>query len=153
MQETHGNKEAQKIQSLILERLPLFLSKHANVTPQVSDMWLKQNGNFTVQTFKRITITKSIRFAGTKSSRSIDVSATARQEGGGPIKLWLSDGGEVDMHEVAASSCHLLFHAHRISDACLFQMVLSTDLHTLWRWGYPGDSKNFSLLTPLIMSW
>ena len=92
-QETYGNKSAQKVRSLILERLPLFLSKYANVSPQVSTMWLNKHGNLVARTFKKITITKSINFAGTRSSKSFDVSASARREGVGPIQLWLSDSG------------------------------------------------------------
>ena len=145
-QETYGNKRAQKVRSLILERLPLFLSKHAQqakVTPRVSTMWLNKDGNLTTKTFKKITITKSINFAGAKSSKSFEVSATTRREGVGPIQLWLSDSGEVDMHEVAASLCRLVLCAHKIGDACMFQMLLSTDLRTLKSWGYPGNHNIF----------
>ena len=149
IQETYGNQTAQNVQSLILERLPLLLSKHAgqHITTQVSTMWLNDDGNFIVRTFKTITITKRINFAGTRLSKSIQVSATARREAEGPIELWLSDSGQVDVHDVAASLCRLLLCEHKISYVCLFQMLLSTDLCILKSWGYPGDTTFALFLT------
>ena len=139
-QETYGNKATQGVRSLVLERLPLFLYKHATTTTRVSPSWLKK-GNFIVRTFEKIMVTKSIDFAGTKSSKSFGTSATIRREGGGPVQLWLSNNGQVDMHEVAVSLCHLLLQTHKVTDALLFEILLSKDLHALRNRGYPGNYK------------
>ena len=146
-QETYGNKAAQEVRSLILERLPLFLYKHATTTTRVSPLWLNKKGNFLVQTFKKIMVTKTIDFAGTKSSKSFEISATIRWEGGGPVKLWLSDDGQVDMYEVAVSLCRLLLQTHKVTDALLFETLLSKDLRALRNRGYPGDCEATLLLS------
>ena len=138
-QETYQTKTAQEGRSLILERLPLFLYRHTDVTPRVSPAWLNREGNFIVRTFRKITVNRSINFAGTKSSKSFDISASARHEDEGPIELWLSDSREVDVHEVATSLCRLLLHTYKVNDTFLFGMLLSTDLHTLRSRGYPGN--------------
>ena len=138
-QETYRNKAAQEVRSLVLQRLPLFLYKHATTITRVSPKWLNVKGNFVVRTFKKITATRSIDFAGTKSSKTFETSATVKREGTGPVQLWLTDDGQADLHEVAAAMCRLILPRQRITDAFLFGMLLSTDLRTLRSRGYPGD--------------
>ena len=137
--EAPGNKTAQEVRSRILRRLPLFLHGHTHVATRVTLTWLNNKGNFIVRTFEKITVTRSINFTGVKSSKSIEASAIARREGEGAIQLWLTDNAQVDMFEIATSLCRLLFYTHKANDALLFMTILSTDIQTLRRRGYPGD--------------
>lgn len=138
-QEIYGHRTAQDIRSLILERLPLFLHEHTHATTRVSFTWLNNERNFIVKTFGKVTVTRSLNFAGARSSKSIETSAIARREGKGPIQLWLSGNAQVDMYEVATSLCRLLFDTYKVNDALLFMTILSTDLRALRRRGYNGN--------------
>lgn len=138
-QEIYGHRTAQDIRSLILERLPLFLHEHTHATTRVSFTWLNNERNFTVRTFGKVTVTRSLNFAGARSSKSIEASAIARREGKGPIQLWLAGNAHVDMYEVATSLCRLLFDTYKVNDALLFMTILSTDLRALRRRGYNGN--------------
>lgn len=138
-QEIHGHKTAKEVRSLILERLPLFLHEHTHAATRVPLTWLNKERNFIVRTFGRVSVTKTLDFAGVKSSRFIETSAIARREGEGPIELWLAGNARVDMYEVATSLCRLLFDTYRINDALLFMTILSMDLHALQRRGYNGN--------------
>ena len=144
-QETYGHKAAQEVRSLILERLPLFLHEHTHATTRVSFTWLDNERNFVVKTFEKVTVTRSLNFAGVKSSKSIETSAIAMWEGRGAIQLWLAGNAQVDMYEVATSLCRLFFDTYKVSDALLFMTILSTDLHVLRRRGYNGDCEISSL--------
>ena len=135
----HGHERAQEVRSLILERLPLFLHEHTYVVPRVSFLWLNDEENFIVRTFRKLEVTRSIDFAGVKLSKSIEASAISKQEGRGEIQLWLACDMQVDMYEVATSLCHLLFDTHKTIDALLFMTILSMDLNTLQRRGYNGN--------------
>lgn len=137
---TPGRETASKVRSRILERLPFFL-EHNSAAIRATE-WLKDEGNFTIRTFKKFTVTRSIKFAGAKSTISIEASAAARLEGKGGIELWLIDDFErVDMYEVAAPLCRLLFNTRKANDALLLMTILSSDLDTLWKRGYPGNHK------------
>ena len=149
-QEIYGHKTAHDVRSLILERLPLFLHEHTHATTQVPFAWLNNERNFIVRTFGKVTVTRSLNFAGARSSKSIETSAIARREGRGAIQLWLAGNAQVDMYEVATSLCRLLFDTYKVNDALLFMTILSTDLRALRRRGYNGDYKVSSFfLTPL----
>ena len=131
---------AQEVRSLILERLQIFLHEHTRATTQVPLSWLNIEGNFVVRIFGKVTVTRSLNFAGAKSSKTIKASAVARRESNGVILLRLAySGTTVDMYEVAASLCRLLFKKYRVNDALLFKTILSTDLRELRRQGYNGD--------------
>lgn len=138
-QEIYAHKTAQEIRSLILERLPLFLHEHTHAATRVSFTWLNNERNFVVRTFGKVTVTRSLNFAGARSSKSIETSAIARREGKGAIQLWLAGNAQVDMYEVATSLCRLLFDTYKVNDALLFMTILSTDLRALRRRGYNGD--------------
>lgn len=138
--ETAGSDTAQKVRSLILERLPFFL-EHNNAALQVTT-WLKNEGNFIIRTFKKFTVTRSVKFAGVRSTVNVDTSAAARWEGKGGIELWLTDDiQQVDIYEVAASLCRLLFNTRKANDALLLMTILSSDLPTLRKRGYPGNHE------------
>ena len=138
-QEIYGHKTAQEVRSLILERLPLFLHEHTHATTRVPFTWLNNERNFVVRTFGKVSVTRSLNFAGARSSKSIETSAIARREGKGAIQLWLAGNAQVDMYEVATSLCRLLFDTYRVNDALLFMTILSTDLRALRRRGYNGN--------------
>jgi hypothetical protein len=138
-QEIYGHRTALEVRSLILERLPLFLHGHTHATTRVPFTWLNNDKNFIVRTFGKITITRSLNFAGAKSSKTLETSAIARREGKGAIQLWLAGNAQVDMYEVATSLCRLLFDTNKVNDALLFMTILSTDLRALRRRGYNGD--------------
>ena len=108
-------------------------------------MWLNDERNFIVQTFREVTVTRSINFGGVKSSRSTKASAVAKREGRGEIQLWLAGNMEVDMYEVANSLCHLLFEKTRVIDTLLFTTILSMDLCALQRQGFNGDYEVHSI--------
>lgn len=152
-EEVHGStqedhRSAQEVRLLILERLLIFLHDCTHTT--VSLEWLNNEENFIVQKFKKITATKSITISGDQLSRSFEVSATAGREGKGPIRLWLSDNTQMDMHEIANSLCRLLFNTQKVNDTFLFTIILSTTLDALQRQGYHGSYTVpfiFTLLT------
>ena len=152
-QEIYGHKTAQDVRSLILERLPLFLHEHTHATTQVPFAWLNNEKNFIVRTFGKVTVTRSLNFAGARSFKSIETSAIARREGRGAIQLWLAGNAQVDMYEVATSLCRLLFDTYKVNDALLFMTILSTDLRALRRRGYNGDYEDPSFYIPLTGFW
>ena len=137
--ETPSSEIARKVRSLVLERLPLFLHENTHQTTLFSFKWLNNDENFIVQSAEKVTITRSIDFAGAKLSISDGVSAIAMREDEGSVELWVADDAEADMYDVAYSLCHLLFDRPKVNDIFLFSMMLSTDLHTLRRRGYNGD--------------
>ena len=118
------------------------------MVPQVSLAWLNDERNFIVRTFGKVTVTRSIRFGGAKSSKSIEVSAISKWKGRGEIQLWLAGNMEVDMHEVASSLCRVLFNTSKVVDALFLMTMLSTDLHTLQRRGYNGEYEALFYLDP-----
>ena len=92
---------------------------------------------------------RSIRFAGVVSSVSVETSAAARWEGKGGIELWLTDNiQQVDLYEVAASLCRLLFNTRKANDALLLMTILSSDLRTLRKRGCPGNREFPSFYSP-----
>jgi len=141
--EIFGSKAAQGVRSLILERLPFFLEHHGNAT-QVTT-WLSEKGNFIVRMFKEVMTTRSIDFAGAKSTISVVTSATTRRKGQGPMELWLADNTRMDMYEIATSLGHSLFRTWKVHHALLLMTILSSDLHTLWRRGYNSEFKDSSI--------
>ncbi|KAF9650775.1 hypothetical protein BDM02DRAFT_3140374 [Thelephora ganbajun] len=138
-QEIYGDKMAQQVRSLILERLPLFLHEHTHAITRVSLAWLNNERNFVVRTFGRVMVTRNINLTGIKSSKTIERSAIARRKGQGAIQLWLAGNMRVDMYEVATSLHRLLFDTYKVNDALLFMMLLSMDLRSLRRRGYNVD--------------
>ena len=136
MKETAGSIMAQQFRSLILERLPLFV-EHDHTAAEVTT-WLNDEGNFTIRTFKKFTVTRSIDYAGGRSFIPIEPSAAARRGDEVGIELWLVDNAHVDMYDVATSLCRLLFDARKPNDALLLATMLSSDLQTLRKRGYPG---------------
>jgi hypothetical protein len=130
-QEIYGHKTAQDFPPLVLERLPLFLHEHTHAKTRDLFAWLSSGGNFVVRTFGKVTVTRSLDFAGTTLSKSIETSAIAKRGENGAIELWLASNEKVDPYEVATSLCRLLFDTYKVNDALLFMTILSTDLRAL----------------------
>ena len=137
MGEVTDSNIAKSVRSLILERLPLFFQHHDGIAQHTT--WLNDEGNFIVRAFGKLSVTRSIDFAGVKSSIPIEPSAAANRQCAGRVELWLAGNTQVDMYDVATSLFHLIFDTHKVNDAFLFAMILSTDLRTLQRRGYNGD--------------
>lgn len=97
--EVRGLKKAAEVRSLILERLPLFLYEHTHAKTRVSLSWLNNEGNFTVQTFGKMVVVKTLKFGHISAVKNQEASAVAMQEGRGPIKLWLAANDVTDMYE------------------------------------------------------
>ena len=97
--EVKGSKVASDTRGLILQRLPLFLHEHTHSSPRVSYNWLRDEKNFVVRTFDKLTVTKSLSFGDARLSRGQEASAVARRVGYGAIELWLAGHTQVDMYE------------------------------------------------------
>ena len=138
-EEIPRHKEAQRVRTLVLERLPLFLYEHTHAATRVPFAWLNDEKNFVVKTLGKVTVTRSLVFSDVKLSKIIETSAIARREGKGAIQLWLAGNVKVDMYDVATSLCRLLFNTYKVNDALLFMTILLTDLPALQRRGYDGD--------------
>ena len=149
-QETPGHQTAQEVRSQILQRLPLFPYIHTKPTTQVSR--LNDEASFIIRTFEKITIIRRLSYAGTQSSKSIEVPVIARKGNRDVVELCLAKSTKVDMYEVATSLCHLLFDTHRVNDAFLFISVLSTDLHILQKRGFEGNQKLSSLAYSTLLT-
>lgn len=92
-------KIASDTRTLVLERLPLFLHEHTHTRTRVSLSWLSSEQNFKVKVFGKLTIVKTLDTGESRSTRTQDASAAAKRIGSGPIELWLSHSGQVDMYE------------------------------------------------------
>ena len=139
MGEITGDKTAQGVRSLILERLSLFLHECTRATTEVSFTWLDNKENFVTRTFQKLSATRSIDFAGARPIIFTEPSVAAVWGNNGRIELWLTDKVKVDMYEVATSLFRLLFRKPKVDDTFLFATVLSADLRTLRRRGYNGN--------------
>jgi hypothetical protein len=91
-------REAMKIRSLILERLPLFLHEHSQSRMKVTMSWLQDEKNFVVRSFGKLGVTRSLHFGGVSVSRPVEASAVARWERR-VLQLWLATNTEVDTYE------------------------------------------------------
>lgn len=96
--EVKGSKVASDIRELILQRLPLFLHEHTH-SPRDSYDWLKDEKNFIVRTFGKLTVTKSLSFGDARLSSAQEASAVATRVSHGAIELWLAEHTLVDMYE------------------------------------------------------
>ncbi|KAF8270077.1 hypothetical protein EI94DRAFT_1723808 [Lactarius quietus] len=118
------------IRHLILERLPLFLHEYP---PS------RQKNNFIVKVFGKLLVTKSLHHGDVRHSHSHEASAVAKQDGTGPIELWLAGNTQVQMHEVSTSLCRFIFESPKNNDALLFMTILMSEIETLKQLGYNVD--------------
>ncbi|KAF8125469.1 hypothetical protein EV363DRAFT_1402460 [Boletus edulis] len=116
--EIRDPKTSTEVRTLIFERLPLFLRyAHTEFKVPVS---LLRDENFKVKICERL---------------ACNVWAATNRDEEGRIELWLNNA-ELDMHEIAASLCRLLFGTARVNDTLLLATILSTPLEILKRRGY-----------------
>lgn len=97
--EIKGSRKAAEIRSLIVERLPLFLHEHTHGRRRESYGELSNEKDFTVRTFGKLTVVKSLQFGKIRLTKTQDSSAVAWREGRGPIELWLAGNDQVDLYE------------------------------------------------------
>ena len=100
-------KVSKEIRSLILERLPLLLHEITENRTKIQYSWLNNDKNFVVRTFGKLTIVKHLSFGGTRVTKSLDTTASARRQGYGPMELWLAGNSQVDMYE-----CVFIIHIY-----------------------------------------
>ncbi|KAJ3749126.1 hypothetical protein DFH05DRAFT_638806 [Lentinula detonsa] len=134
--EIKNSSRADKLQALILERLPLFLHEHTHAKTKTSFTWLSSNNNFTVRAFGKISVVKSLKFGSVNLSKRQAASAVGPKVNRGPLQIWLANDVEPDMYEVATAFNRLFFETPKANDALLFMTILSTDLQALKRRGY-----------------
>ncbi|KAI6097053.1 hypothetical protein F5141DRAFT_481577 [Pisolithus sp. B1] len=132
--ETPATKTCDELQSLILERLPLFIRNYPDGKPKVTIP--SSPDHLKVKACKRILISKTLATGNVKRTR--DVWAIARREGE-CIELWISKAVKRDIFEVATSLCRLLFGANKMNATVLLGMILSADLAFLERRGVLVD--------------
>ncbi|KAG7090828.1 hypothetical protein E1B28_009910 [Marasmius oreades] len=138
-EEIKNSKQATEIRNLILERLPLFLHEHTHAKTRHSYSWLKMPNHFVVKTFGKVSITKSLSYAGMELSSTQEASAVSHQSTGGRVELWIAGHTQIDMYEVATSFNRFFFEAPKANDMLLFMTLLSSDLRSLKRRGYNVD--------------
>jgi len=98
--EVKESKAAADTRNLILERLPLFLHEHGHARTLVSYSSLTSPAIFSVKTFGKISVTKSLAIGGRRLSHKQDASAVAQRFGrNGAIQLWIAGNAQIDMYE------------------------------------------------------
>ncbi|KAI6014324.1 hypothetical protein EDC04DRAFT_3070659 [Pisolithus marmoratus] len=125
------------IQSLILERLPLFIQHYTDTKPKAEILSIPNH--FKVKACKRILLSKTLVIGNVK--RTKDVWATARREGE-CIELWISKTAKRDMYDLATSLFRLLFERNKMDATAHLERVLSADLEYLERRGFLIDRES-----------
>ncbi|ELU45145.1 hypothetical protein AG1IA_00825 [Rhizoctonia solani AG-1 IA] len=135
-----AQEHASYIRALVLERLLLFLHNLTDVKPWLGIEWLAEGSNFQkVMMVCKLQITRTLKYARTRSVTQTISAAVKQEEFGSPIVLWINQGLELDFYEVASSMCNILFERNRTSNNMLFMTILSTSLTALKRRGYNAD--------------
>ncbi|KIJ65877.1 hypothetical protein HYDPIDRAFT_151535 [Hydnomerulius pinastri MD-312] len=134
LHEITATKTCPEVQSLILERLPLFIQKYTDTKPKVTIP--SSPDHLKVKACEKILVSKTLVTGNVKRTR--DVWAIARHEGN-CIELWISKTAKCDMYEVATSLCRLLFGTNKMNATLLLEMILSADLEVLERRGFLVD--------------
>ncbi|KAI6022005.1 hypothetical protein EDC04DRAFT_2937394 [Pisolithus marmoratus] len=143
LHEVPAAKTCLEVQSLILERLPLFIQNYTGAKPKISIP--SSRDHLKVKACKRIVVSKTLVTGNV--TRTKDIWAITRHEGD-CIELWISKTAKCDMYDVAASLCRLLFATDKIMDAtaCL-ETILSGELEHLERKGFVDWSGSSQRLT------
>ncbi|KAI6101844.1 hypothetical protein F5141DRAFT_272169 [Pisolithus sp. B1] len=134
LREIPATKTCSEVQSLILERLPLFIQNYTDTKPKVTIP--SSPDHLKVKACKRILVSKVLLSRNVKRMR--DVRATARNKGD-CIELWISEAANRDMYEVAASLCRVLYGVNKTNATVLLGTILSADLGFLERRGFLVD--------------
>ncbi|KAI6111932.1 hypothetical protein EV401DRAFT_239921 [Pisolithus croceorrhizus] len=131
LREIPATKTCFEVQSLILERLPLFIQNYTDAKPKVTIP--SSSDHLKVKASNRILVSKILVAGNVK--RIQFVRATARSEGDS-IELWISEVANCDMYEVAASLCRVLYGVNKMNATVLFGTILSADLEFLEQRGF-----------------
>ncbi|KAI6159818.1 hypothetical protein EDD17DRAFT_1761872 [Pisolithus thermaeus] len=134
LREIPSAKTCPEVQSLILERLPLFMQNYSDTKPKVKIP--SSPDHLKVKACKRILVSKTL--ATVNVERTKDVWTVARREGD-RIELWISKTAKRDMYEVATSLCRLLFGTNTRNTTLLLGTMLSANSTFLERRGYLVD--------------
>lgn len=134
LREIPATKTCSEVQSLILERLPLFIHNYTDTKPKFTIP--SSPDHLKVKACNRILVSKILVAGNVK--RIKDVRATASSKGD-TIELWISDVANCDMYEVATSLCRILFGVSKTNATVLLGTILSADLEFLERRGFLVD--------------
>ncbi|KAI6101856.1 hypothetical protein F5141DRAFT_1242841 [Pisolithus sp. B1] len=132
LREISSAKTCPEVQSLILERLPLFMQNYSDTKPKVKIP--SSPDHLKVKACKRILVSKTL--ATVNVERTKDVWTVARREGD-CIELWISKTAKRDI--VATSLCRLLFGTNKRHTTLLLGTILSANSTFLEQRGYLVD--------------
>lgn len=91
------SKTSTKVQSVVLQRLPLFLREDTQL--QVPASWVPSAENFKVRVCETLLVSKTLTIGNNQTTREQDVWAATKCDEEGRIELWLSGNAEPDMYE------------------------------------------------------
>lgn len=129
--EIQDTETCNKLRSLILDRLPLFIQNYTDVKPRFTIP--SSPNHLKVRACESILVSKTLELGNVE--RKTEVRAIARREGE-CIELWIS---KLDMYEIATSLCRLLFGTNKMNVTVLLGTILSADLNFLERRGVLVD--------------
>lgn len=129
--EIQDTETCDKLRSLILDRLPLFIQNYTDGKPRFT---IPSSPNrLKVKSCESILVSKTLELGNVE--RKTEVRAIARREGE-CIELWIA---KLDMYEIATSLCRLLFGTNKMNATLLLGTILSADLNFLERRGILVD--------------
>ncbi|KAI5994116.1 hypothetical protein F5J12DRAFT_962838, partial [Pisolithus orientalis] len=134
LHEIPATKTCLQVQSLILERLPLFIQNYTDTKPTITIP--SSPDHLKVKACKRIRVSKTL--VNGNVTRTRNAWAIARREGD-CIELWISTTAKRDMYEIATSLCRLLFGTNKMNATVLLETIFSSDLAFLERRGFLVD--------------
>lgn len=134
LHEIPATKTCAEVQSLILERLPLFIQNYPDTKPKITIP--SSPDHLKVKACKRIRVSKTLVNRNVKRTR--DVWTIVRREDD-CIVLWISKTQKPDMYQVATSLCRLLFGTKKMNATVLLETILSVGLESLERRGFLVD--------------
>ncbi|KIJ65764.1 hypothetical protein HYDPIDRAFT_186930 [Hydnomerulius pinastri MD-312] len=126
-----------EVQTLVLQRLPLFLQKCPHA--QYDKGRVPSPDNFSVAVCEKLLVHKTLIIGDDSTPRKQDLWATTKyNKDEGKIELWLSRHAKRDMYDLAASLCRLLFGTVKVNHTLLLGAMLS-DFELLKRAGFDVD--------------
>ncbi|KAI4253124.1 MAG: hypothetical protein LQ352_003888 [Teloschistes flavicans] len=121
---------ALKLQSIVLERAPLFFYDYQKDSIRYDGKWLEKN--LTVRILRRITVRKWLK--GLETPHEESKTATLRREESGAYILLITD--EYDMWQVSQVLTNLLLHRSKYRDVVVLESLLASSLRSLQQRGF-----------------
>ncbi|KAI4193960.1 MAG: hypothetical protein LQ350_008058 [Teloschistes chrysophthalmus] len=121
---------AVKLQSIVLERAPLFFYDYQKEAVRYDGKWLEKN--LTVRILRRIAVRKWLRGLNTPHEEA--KTATLRREESGAYILLIT--GEYDMWQVSQVLTNLLLHRSKYRDVVVLESLLASSLRSLQQRGF-----------------